>query len=99
MCIVVSKMLFCPQGMVTLKELAPTFLQGAHYPTILIILQALLPLIGEVNYSFIYSTANTVFILAICTAVQYSAVQYGMVQYSVVQYSVVWYSTVWYSTV
>ena len=35
----------------TLKEVAATFEQGAHHPTILVLLQALLSLIGEVNIS------------------------------------------------
>ena len=37
------------KGVVTLREVATMFDQGAHHPTMLVILQALLALIGEVS--------------------------------------------------
>ena len=40
------------KGVVTLKEVARTFHEGAHHPTMLVILQALLTLIGEVSHQF-----------------------------------------------
>ncbi len=38
-----------PQEMVKFADVVPTFKGGAHHPTVLVILQALLSLIGEVR--------------------------------------------------
>ena len=51
---------FFLKGVVTLREVATTFEQGAYHPTMLVILQALLALIGEViNYKFYFHTSIT----------------------------------------
>lgn len=39
---------FLLKDVVTLREVATTFDQGAHHPTMLVILQALVALMGEV---------------------------------------------------
>jgi translation initiation factor 4G len=46
------------KGVVTLREVATMFDQGAHHPTMLVILQALLALIGEVS-NFICTHIHT----------------------------------------
>jgi len=40
---------FISQDMVSFSEVAPAFDQGAHHPTILVVLQAMVALIGEVS--------------------------------------------------
>ena len=41
------------KGVVTLRKVATMFDQGAHHPTMLVVLQALLALIGEVTHTHI----------------------------------------------
>ena len=40
---------FISQEMVSFSDVAPTFDQGAHHPTVLVVLQAMVALIGEVR--------------------------------------------------
>ena len=40
--------IFTLQEMVSFSDIAPTFDQGAHHPTVLVVLQAMVALIGEV---------------------------------------------------
>ena len=41
--------IFTSQEMVSFSDIAPTFDQGAHHPTVLVVLQAMAALIGEVH--------------------------------------------------
>lgn len=45
----ISTTSFFLKGVVTLREVATIFDQGAHHPTMLVVLQALVALIGEVK--------------------------------------------------
>lgn len=45
----IPQLLFFLKGVVTLREVATTFDQGAHHPTMLVVLQALVAIIGEVK--------------------------------------------------
>ncbi len=39
-----------PQGVGRFADVVPTFRGGAHHPMVLVVLQALVPLIGEVGH-------------------------------------------------